>query len=146
MPRVGIDDAAGFGRHRYAPAGGAPQPEEQLLEARVRREGRGAFGSTRCERPTCRSSPSPRSTAPDSSRGFVDDPVNRQLGRIVAYQWGDRGLLEQPGLPLRLGPAPRPAAPAHIPTLGEHTHELLEPLGFDADMRAAFAASGTIPR
>ena len=75
---------------------------------------------------------------------FVDDPVNRQLGRVVAYQWGDRGILEQPGLALRLGPAPRPRAPARIPTLGQHTAEVLEELGFDADARAALAASHTV--
>ncbi len=60
--------------------------------------------------------------------GFLDDPLNRQLGRVVSYPWGDRGLLEQPGFALRLGPAPRPAAPAHIPTLGEHTRAFLESL------------------
>jgi crotonobetainyl-CoA:carnitine CoA-transferase CaiB-like acyl-CoA transferase len=77
--------------------------------------------------------------------GFLDDPVNRQLGRVVEYPWGDRGLLEQPGFALRLGPAPRPAASARIPTLGEHTDEVLASLGFDADDRAAFADSRTIP-
>jgi crotonobetainyl-CoA:carnitine CoA-transferase CaiB-like acyl-CoA transferase len=77
--------------------------------------------------------------------GFLDDPVNRQLGRVVEYPWGDRGLLEQPGFALRLGPAPRVAAPAGIPTLGEHTREVLASVGFDGDDFTAFAASGTIP-
>ena len=49
--------------------------------------------------------------------GFVDDPVNRQLGRIVTHQWGDRGRgragLVPPSLRARslgAGPArdPRP--------------------------------------
>src|SRR5262249_8939434 len=57
--------------------------------------------------------------------GLLDDPVNRQLGRVVAYEWGERGLLEQPGFPVRFGPAPRPRAPARIPRLGEHTDEIL---------------------
>jgi crotonobetainyl-CoA:carnitine CoA-transferase CaiB-like acyl-CoA transferase len=38
-----------------------------------------------------------------------------------------------------------PAA-ARIPTLGEHTGEVLEELGFDADARAALVASDTVPR
>ena len=131
--------------HRLRTAGGAPQPEEQLLEDAFAAKDAAVWVDA------LRAADVPVEPVAEVDRtgfvaGFVDDPVNRQLGRIVAYQWGDRGLLEQPGLELRLGPAPRPAAPAHIPTLGEHTHELLEPLGFDADMRAAFAASGTIPR
>jgi len=77
--------------------------------------------------------------------GFLDDPVNRELGRVVAYPWGDRGVLEQPAFAVRLGPAARSSAAAHIPTLGEHTAEVLEELGFDADARAALAASGTVP-
>jgi crotonobetainyl-CoA:carnitine CoA-transferase CaiB-like acyl-CoA transferase len=59
---------------------------------------------------------------------LLDDPVNRQLGRVIAYEWGDRGLLEQPAFPVRFGPAPRPTAPARIPQLGEHTQEILAAL------------------
>jgi crotonobetainyl-CoA:carnitine CoA-transferase CaiB-like acyl-CoA transferase len=61
--------------------------------------------------------------------GLLDDPVNRQLGRVVAYEWGDRGLLEQPAFPVRFGPAARRVAPARIPALGEHTQEILNALG-----------------
>ena len=57
--------------------------------------------------------------------GFVDDPVNRQLGRVVGYRWGERGLVEQPCFPPRLGPGPRPPAAAGIPGLGEHTAQFL---------------------
>jgi crotonobetainyl-CoA:carnitine CoA-transferase CaiB-like acyl-CoA transferase len=77
--------------------------------------------------------------------GLLDDPLNRQLGRVVSYEWGDRGLLEQPAFALRFGPAPRPVAHAHIPRLGEHTDEILAALGFDADEQAALVASGTTP-
>ncbi len=28
--------------------------------------------------------------------GFLDDPVNHQLGRVVSYYWGDRGRVDQP--------------------------------------------------
>jgi crotonobetainyl-CoA:carnitine CoA-transferase CaiB-like acyl-CoA transferase len=57
--------------------------------------------------------------------GFLDDPVGRQLGRVVSYRWGERGLVEQPCFPPRLGPAPRPPAAAGIPGLGEHTAQIL---------------------
>jgi crotonobetainyl-CoA:carnitine CoA-transferase CaiB-like acyl-CoA transferase len=60
---------------------------------------------------------------------FLDDPINRELGRIVEYQWGDRGRLEQPALPIRFGPGPRPEAPRRIPGLGEHIDEILRSLG-----------------
>ena len=52
-----------------------------------------------------------------------------------AYEWGERGMLEQPAFPVRFGPAARPVAPARIPSLGEHTHEILAALGFDANAR-----------
>jgi crotonobetainyl-CoA:carnitine CoA-transferase CaiB-like acyl-CoA transferase len=72
---------------------------------------------------------------------FMDDPVNRQLGRVVAFDWGSKGRLEQPAFPARLGPEPRPDAPAQIPPLGAHTAEVLAALGFEPEEIAAFAAS-----
>jgi crotonobetainyl-CoA:carnitine CoA-transferase CaiB-like acyl-CoA transferase len=77
--------------------------------------------------------------------GFVDDPVNRQLGRVVTYYWGDRGRVDQPTFPPRLGPEPRPGAAAGIAGLGAHTAEVLGELGFDAEARAKLAAAGAIP-
>jgi crotonobetainyl-CoA:carnitine CoA-transferase CaiB-like acyl-CoA transferase len=74
--------------------------------------------------------------------GILDDPVNRQLGRIVGFEWGPRGRLEQPGFPARLGPDPRPVAPAQIPGLGEHTDEILDSLGFTEAERTSLAAAG----
>jgi crotonobetainyl-CoA:carnitine CoA-transferase CaiB-like acyl-CoA transferase len=76
---------------------------------------------------------------------IFDDPVNRQLGRVVSFPWGPRGMLEQPAFPVRLGPTPRPAAPALIPDLGEHTAEVLGALGFDAGERAALSGDGVTP-
>jgi crotonobetainyl-CoA:carnitine CoA-transferase CaiB-like acyl-CoA transferase len=80
--------------------------------------------------------------------GFVatrlDDPVGHQLGRVVSFDWGPRGRLEQPGFPLRLGPDPRPAARLSIPRLGEHTTDVLIGLGVDDDELATLTASGTI--
>jgi crotonobetainyl-CoA:carnitine CoA-transferase CaiB-like acyl-CoA transferase len=65
------------------------------------------------------------------------------LGRVVTYQWGDLGQVEQPCFPPRTGPgAPAPGA-AGIAGLGEHTAEVLELVGFDAAERAALAESGT---
>ena len=61
--------------------------------------------------------------------GIVDDPVNRQLGRVVAFSWGERGRIEQPGLPIRFGPVSRSPVRAAIPSLGEHTHEVLSSVG-----------------
>ena len=82
--------------------------------------------------------------------GFIaslfDDPVNRERGRVVTFDWGPRGRTEQPAFPLVFGPAPRPPAPvAGIPGLGEHTGELLEALGFDAAEREALADAKVIP-
>jgi crotonobetainyl-CoA:carnitine CoA-transferase CaiB-like acyl-CoA transferase len=74
--------------------------------------------------------------------GFVDDPVNRQLGRVVTHTWGERGTVEQPGFPPRFGPIPRPGAAARIAGLGEHTSEMLGTLGFDEQARAELAQAG----
>jgi crotonobetainyl-CoA:carnitine CoA-transferase CaiB-like acyl-CoA transferase len=86
--------------------------------------------------------------AEDDRRGFIarilDDPVNLQLKRVVTYSWGDRGTLEQPGFPLRFGPAPRPEARSHIPGLGEHSEEILAGLGFDPEQRAKLTATGAV--
>jgi crotonobetainyl-CoA:carnitine CoA-transferase CaiB-like acyl-CoA transferase len=72
---------------------------------------------------------------------FMDDPVNRQLGRVVAFEWGSRGRLEQPAFAARLGPEPRPDAPVQISPLGAHTGEVLAALGFEPGEIAAFAES-----
>jgi crotonobetainyl-CoA:carnitine CoA-transferase CaiB-like acyl-CoA transferase len=84
--------------------------------------------------------------AEDERGAFIarifDDPVNRRLGRVVSFEWGPRGTLEQPAFPVRLGPAPRPTAPAMIADLGQHTDEVLGALGFDFEERAALRAAG----
>jgi crotonobetainyl-CoA:carnitine CoA-transferase CaiB-like acyl-CoA transferase len=77
--------------------------------------------------------------------GILDDPVNRELGRVVRFGWGARGLVEQPGLALRFGPTPRPAARRAIPALGEHTAEVLASVGFDAARRSALVACRKLP-
>jgi crotonobetainyl-CoA:carnitine CoA-transferase CaiB-like acyl-CoA transferase len=103
---------------------GARQPAEELLERAFARDAasRWLAALRDADVPVEPVAPMTRSEFVDA---FVDDPVNRQLGRVVSYQWGDRGLLEQPGLSVRFGPAPRPHACASIPALGEHTEEVL---------------------
>jgi len=72
--------------------------------------------------------------------GFLDDPVNQQLGRVTRCLWGERGRVDQPTFPPRVGPRPRRGAGAFIPALGEHTSEVLASLGIGA---AATDASRT---
>jgi crotonobetainyl-CoA:carnitine CoA-transferase CaiB-like acyl-CoA transferase len=107
--------------------GGELQPEETLLERAFATKDAAAWvGALRAaEVPV---EPVVAMTRGDFVDAFLDDPVNRQLGRVVSYAWGERGLLEQAGLPLRFGPVSRPRAAARIPGLGEHTVEVLEVL------------------
>lgn len=80
----------------------------------------------------------------DFIAGILDDPVNRQLGRVVSFEWGPRGRLEQPALPIRLGPSPQPAERSFIPDLGEHTGEILSVLNLDAEPRASLIATHSV--
>ncbi|MGZ4705003.1 MAG: CoA transferase, partial [Acidimicrobiales bacterium] len=63
-------------------------------------------------------------------RGILDDPVNRQLGRVVAYETADWGHFEQIGPLLRCGPDAGGGPPLMLPGVGEHTVEILAELGF----------------
>jgi crotonobetainyl-CoA:carnitine CoA-transferase CaiB-like acyl-CoA transferase len=76
--------------------------------------------------------------------GFVDDPVNQQLHRIVTHHWGARGRVEQPSFPPRFGPGPAVRADPRVPALGEHTAEVLELLGFDVTAQDRLAATVAI--
>jgi crotonobetainyl-CoA:carnitine CoA-transferase CaiB-like acyl-CoA transferase len=75
---------------------------------------------------------------------ILDDPVNRQLGRVVGFEWGPYGWTDQGSLPLRFGPDPRPEAPRLLPGLGQHTDAVLEELGIDGPTAAALKTSGTV--
>jgi crotonobetainyl-CoA:carnitine CoA-transferase CaiB-like acyl-CoA transferase len=119
------------------------QPEERILESTFRLHAAqhwiNALGAAGV--PVERVRDVDRSGFTDA---FVDDPVNRQLGRVVSYRWGDRGDVVQPCFPSRLGPAPRPGARAGIAGLGEHTRHILEEIGFDEEARRRLSSSGTI--
>lgn len=64
-------------------------------------------------------------------RGILDDPANRDLGRVAAYDTTEWGRLEQIGPLLRLGPEPWPGPPLQLPGVGEHTVEVLRMVGVD---------------
>jgi crotonobetainyl-CoA:carnitine CoA-transferase CaiB-like acyl-CoA transferase len=66
-------------------------------------------------------------------RDVLDDPVNRQLGRVVGYQTADWGWFEQIGPLLRCGPS-LGGGPGllGLPGVGEHTVAVLAELGIDA--------------
>jgi crotonobetainyl-CoA:carnitine CoA-transferase CaiB-like acyl-CoA transferase len=75
-------------------------------------------------------------------RRILDDPVNRQLGRAVAYETGDWGGFEQIGPLLRCGPATAGGPSLHLPGVGEHTVEVLDELGCTGDEIDALLAGG----
>jgi formyl-CoA transferase len=80
----------------------------------------------------------------DFASRIFDDPVNRQLGRVVTFPWGSHGRTDQPALAFRLGPEPRTPAPGLIAALGEHTDEVLGEIGIEADTIAELRRAGTI--
>jgi crotonobetainyl-CoA:carnitine CoA-transferase CaiB-like acyl-CoA transferase len=107
---------------------GRRQPEEKVLEA--------AFGSKAASDwvRLLGEAGVPVELVPTLDRagfitGILDDPINRQLGRVVSYRLGERGQIEQTRFPLRLGPGSFPRRPLGIPGLGEHTAEVLEEVG-----------------
>jgi len=123
---------------------GDAQPEESALAA--------AFGGAPAEEwvAALRQAGIPVEPVNEADRsgftaGFVDDPVNQQLGRVVRYRWGDRGEVRQPVFPPRFGPVPKPGARAGIAALGEHTHEVLQEVGLDAVARNRLVGTRTIP-
>lgn len=75
---------------------------------------------------------------------IADDPVNHQLGRLVSFPWGDRGLVEQPAFPARIGPRQRPSGPPHFPALGEHTDTVLQELAYSDHERNQLRRQGVV--
>jgi crotonobetainyl-CoA:carnitine CoA-transferase CaiB-like acyl-CoA transferase len=73
-------------------------------------------------------------------RGVLDDPVNRQLGRVTSYDTADWGRFEQIGPLIRCGPGAGTGPRLMLPGIGEHTVEVLRELGFsDAETSALLA-------
>jgi crotonobetainyl-CoA:carnitine CoA-transferase CaiB-like acyl-CoA transferase len=104
--------------------GGEPQPEEVLLERAFATRAASAWVADL----RAAGVPVELVATPDRTgfaSGFTADPVNRQLGRVVSYQWGDFGRVDQPCFPPRLGPGTPPPPMAGISGLGEHTAEFL---------------------
>ena len=77
-------------------------------------------------------------------RAILDDPVNRQLGRVARYHTADWGEFEQIGPLLRLGPTPGRGPRFMLPGVGEHTTSVLSKLGFAADEIDALVAAGSV--
>jgi crotonobetainyl-CoA:carnitine CoA-transferase CaiB-like acyl-CoA transferase len=122
---------------------GDPQPAEALLEtafaARPAAEWVAALGAAGV----------PVEPVPDVDRstftaGFVDDPVNLQLGRVVTYPWGARGRVDQPRFPPRIGPEVTRSAPSGIAALGEHTDEVLTAVGVTPEELARYLESEVV--
>jgi crotonobetainyl-CoA:carnitine CoA-transferase CaiB-like acyl-CoA transferase len=65
-------------------------------------------------------------------RGILDDPVNRQMGRVAEFQTADWGRFEQIGPLLRCGPDAGTGPRLMLPRVGEHTEEVLTELGLSA--------------
>jgi crotonobetainyl-CoA:carnitine CoA-transferase CaiB-like acyl-CoA transferase len=76
-------------------------------------------------------------------RAVLDDPVNRQLGRVVSYETADWGHFEQIGPLLRCGPVEPVASGPRLmlPGIGEHTVEVLTELGVSGEEIDALLAA-----
>ena len=73
----------------------------------------------------------------------VADPQIRHNGMIVTTEHATLGPLDVTGVPIRFDRTPG-AVRVAPPTLGQHTAEILEELGFDANETRELAASGAV--
>ncbi|MET0287082.1 MAG: CoA transferase [Polyangiales bacterium] len=65
-------------------------------------------------------------------RRILDDALNQQLGRVIAYEALSWGRFEQLGILLRCGPDASGATPRNLPEIGEHSRAVLQELGVEA--------------
>ena len=77
-------------------------------------------------------------------QGILDDPVNRQLGRVASYETADWGHFEQIGPLLRCGPSADGGPPLMVPAAGEHTVAVLTDLGVPAPEIDALIAAKVV--
>ncbi len=77
-------------------------------------------------------------------QGILDDPVNRQLGRVAEYETADWGHFEQIGPLLRCGPGGGDGPARMLPGIGEHTVAVLTDLGFGPDDVEALLAAKVV--
>jgi crotonobetainyl-CoA:carnitine CoA-transferase CaiB-like acyl-CoA transferase len=77
-------------------------------------------------------------------RAVLDDPVNRQMGRVASYDTADWGWFEQLGPLLRCGPRVGGGPALMLPGVGEHSVPVLTELGFDGGEIAGFVAAGIV--
>ncbi|HKY67263.1 MAG TPA: CoA transferase, partial [Acidimicrobiales bacterium] len=77
-------------------------------------------------------------------QGILDDPVNRQLGRVVEYETAAWGHFEQIGPLVRCGPPPATRAVLALPGVGEHSAAVLRDLGFSSDEIDALLAAKVV--
>jgi crotonobetainyl-CoA:carnitine CoA-transferase CaiB-like acyl-CoA transferase len=77
-------------------------------------------------------------------QGILDDPVNRQLGRVASYRTDDWGAFEQIGPLLRYGPEAGPGVPFMLPGIGEHSASVLAELGLGADQVHQLVEAGVV--
>ena len=66
-------------------------------------------------------------------QGILDDPINRQLGRVVAYETAEWGHFEQIGSLIRCGPGLRHVPQRMFPGIGGHSTQVLGELGFTSE-------------
>jgi crotonobetainyl-CoA:carnitine CoA-transferase CaiB-like acyl-CoA transferase len=83
-------------------------------------------------------------TRDEFRRAILDDPVNRQLGRVAGYDTAEWGWFEQIGPLIRSGPGPGAGAASRLglPEVGEHTVDVLRELGLPANEITALRGGG----
>lgn len=78
----------------------------------------------------------------NSPQDLLDDPHLRAVGFIQDVQHPTEGRLRTPGNPTTWSRTPCVADPAPAPSLGEHSVQILQELGYGASDIAALLASG----